>query len=357
MKVRILSLAKILILAGALASGAAMADELYTFPFSKEVSAGGQPIFDISNTSGSIVITSHNQPVIKIEALKKVKAKGNKEAEKIASHISIGVSVSGNKVTVETDYEDVRDQNFWEFLFGRKAGRSAWVEYQVWVPEKCRLLVSATSADIEIAKIKENIQISATSGDIEVRDISGDTEIDVTSGDLTLADLKGKTSISATSGDLKARNLEGSLLYQSSSGDLRAEEIKGEVQIETSSGDIRLIKVAGDINIESSSADILVDQLEGALSIHTTSGEIVASTQKLSGQLYSLESSSGDIRFTLPDQQGGRLELETSSGTLRAEIPVTVESISDRRFSGYINKTGPEIIIRTTSGDVLLSGK
>ena len=115
--------------------------------------------------------------------------------------------------------------------------------------------------------------------------------------------------------------------------------------------------MAGDINIESSSSDILVDQLEGALSIHTTSGEIVASTQKLSGKFYNLESSSGDIRFSLPSQQGGRLELETVSGTLRAEIPVTVESVSDRRFSGFINQTGPEIMIRTTSGDVLLSGR
>ncbi len=357
MKVRIANLIKTLILAGVLISSAALAGELYSFPFNKEVSVAEQPVLEISNTSGSIIITSHSQSAIKIEAIKKVKAKDQKEAEKIASHISIDVSTSGDKVTVETDYEDIRDQSFWEFLFGRKAGRSAWVDYQVWVPEKCRLSVSATSADIEITEIKENIQISATSGDIEIREIKGDTEIDVTSGDLTLSGLQGKTVISATSGDLKARNLEGFLLYQSSSGDVRGEEIKGTVQIETSSGDIRLIKVAGDINVEGSSSDILVDQLEGALSIHTTSGEIVASTQKLSGRLYSLESSSGDIRFSLPSQQGGRLELETSSGTLRAEIPVTVESISERRFSGYINKTGPEIIIRTTSGDVLLSGK
>lgn len=81
----------------------------------------------------------------------------------------------------------------------------------------------------------------------------------------------------------------------------------------------------------------------------------MATSQKLSGDSYSLESSSGDIKFTLPTKQGGHLELETVSGTLRANLPITVESVSERRFSGYINQTGPEIIIRTTSGDVLLT--
>jgi hypothetical protein len=357
MQVRARPILSALLVLGLLSANPAVAGEVFTFPFDKEVTAGNQPVLDISNTSGSIIISSSDTKTIKIQAFKKVKARDSEEAEKIASHIDINVTTAGDKVTVETEYEDFKGENFWEFLFGRKASHSAWVDYQVWVPEKCRLLVSATSADIQITSIKENVQISATSGDIEIRDINGDTEIDVTSGDLILSGLKGKTAISATSGDLKAQNLEGSLLYQSSSGDLRVEEIKGAVQIETSSGDIRLIKVAGDINVEGSSSDILVDQLEGALSIHTTSGEIVASTQKLSGKFYSLESSSGDIRFSLPSQQGGRLELETSSGTLRAEIPVTVESVSDRRFSGFINKTGPEITIRTTSGDVLLSGR
>ena len=357
MQVRARPILSALLLLGLLSANPAVAGDVFTFPFDKEVPIGNQPVLDISNTSGSITISGSNDKIIKIQALKKVKARDSKEAEKIASHIDINVTTAGDKVTVETEFEDFKGENFWEFLFGRKASHSAWVDYQVWVPEKCRLLVSATSADIEITRIKENVQISATSGDIEIRDINGDTEIDVSSGDLTLSGLQGKTAISATSGDLKAQNLEGSLLYQSSSGDLRAEEIKGTVQIGTSSGDIRLIKVAGDINIESSSSDIFVDQIEGALSIHTTSGEIIASTQKLNGDRYNLESSSGDIRFSLPSQQGGRLELETSSGTLRAEIPVTVESISDRRFSGFINQTGPEIMIRTTSGDVLLSGR
>ena len=335
----------------------AAAGEIYTFPFEKEVTVSDFPTLDISNTSGSITITSHSERAIKIQAEKKVKARDSKEAEKIAAYIDIEVTPAGNKVTVETKYEDIRSEGFWDFLFGRKSGRSAWVDYRVWVPEKCRLLVSATSADIDISKIKESVQISATSGDLDIRDIAGDLEIEVTSGDMTLSGVKGKTTISATSGDMQAQNLEGFLLYQSSSGDIKGEELKGRVQIETSSGDIRLNGVTGDISIESSSSDIFVDQTEGALSVHTTSGDIIASTQKLSGKYYSLESSSGDIRFALPNQQGGRLEMETSSGTIRAEIPVTVESISERRFSGYINKSGPEIIIRTTSGDVLLSAK
>src|SRR5574341_858038 len=161
MQVRAGMILSALLLLGLLSTNPAVAGEVFTFPFDKEVPAGSQPVLDISNTSGSITITSSESKAIKIQAFKKVKARDSEEAEKIASHIDINVATAGDKVTVETEFEDFKGENFWEFLFGRKASHSAWVDYQVWVPEKCQLLVSATSADIQITRIKENVQISA----------------------------------------------------------------------------------------------------------------------------------------------------------------------------------------------------
>ncbi|OGC78142.1 MAG: hypothetical protein A2Z27_01440 [candidate division Zixibacteria bacterium RBG_16_50_21] len=341
-----------LILVGAGAQGG----ELHTFSFDKELASPANPVLDISNTSGSIVITSQPSKTIKIQAIKRIKARNQEEAKKIADHIAIDVTVQGSTVKVETEFEDVKSENFWEFLFGRKSGRSAWVEYQVAVPVDCQLAVSATSADIDVRNMKAPVGISCTSGDIQVHNLAGDLEMSVTSGDMILSDIEGMIQIDATSGDLRLEKLVGELVYHSSSGDVQAENIHGDVEIETSSGDVQLEGMAGEVNIEASSSEIMVKQIEGGLSIETTSGDILVSSQKLSGKVYSLESSSGNIEFSMPTKEGGRLELETASGTLRANLPVTVESISERRFSGYINKSGPDIIIRTTSGDVLLTG-
>lgn len=352
---RLIGTISVLIIVGLAGINPAKAGDVYTFPYNQEVKTADHPALDISNTSGSITINSHPDKVIKIQAHKKVKAKDAQEAQKTAEHIVIGVTSQGETVKVETAFEDVKGENFWDFLFGRRFSRSAWVEYQIWVPQNCQILVSATSADINVNKIQAEVRISCTSGDIQLKDIEGDLEISVTSGDMLLTGIKGAADISATSGDLRVEKLEGALSYSSSSGDIKADNLKAEVQIETSSGDIRLREVAGQVRIEASSSDIIIEQVEGSLSVHTTSGDIIATSQRLSGDSYTLESSSGDIKFTLPSKQGGHLELETVSGTLRANLPITVESVSERRFSGYINQTGPEIIIRTTSGDVLLT--
>lgn len=339
-----------------LLASAAGAGDVFTFPHLKEVAITGKPVLNLSNPSGSITISSHPDKVIKIQAHKKVKAKDAEEAKKIAEHIEIEVTSQGETVNVKTDFEDFKKENFWDFLFGQKLSHSAWVDYQVWVPEDCQLGISATSADINVSNIKSQVGISCTSGDIQLKEINGNLEISATSGDMILTGIKGAASISVTSGDLRLDGLEGTLDYQSSSGDVKAENIQGgEIRIQTSSGDIRLSKVSGEIEMEGSSSDIIVDQTEGSLSAHTTSGDILAKSEKLNGKSYSLETSSGDIKFSLPGHQGGRLELETVSGTIRANLPMTVELVSEHKLSGYINKAGPEIYIHTTSGDVLLT--
>src|SRR3990172_7403885 len=95
----------ILLLTGALT---AFAGEVYTFPFSKELPAEKQPLLDLSNTSGSITINSHSEKVIKIEAYKKVKAKTQKEAQKMAEHIDIEITSQGDRVEIKTDFEDYK---------------------------------------------------------------------------------------------------------------------------------------------------------------------------------------------------------------------------------------------------------
>src|SRR3990170_6391475 len=100
MQVRARPILSALLLLGLLSANPAVAGDVFTFPFDKEVAAGNQPVLDISNTSGSITISGSNDKVIKIQAYKKVKARDANEAEKVASHIEIDVSSLGDKVTV-----------------------------------------------------------------------------------------------------------------------------------------------------------------------------------------------------------------------------------------------------------------
>jgi DUF4097 and DUF4098 domain-containing protein YvlB len=336
-------------------SGIAAAGDVYDLPLSREFEVSREPSLEISNSSGLIVIDSHSKNVIKVEALKRIKAKDRDEARRIAEGMEIDFTFQNNSLTVQTEFKEIENQSFWDFLFGRKLSRSAWVEYNITVPKECNLKIHSTSADIKAKEIKGDIEIACTSGDIQLKQIAGEVEITVTSGDLILSRIDGNMQIDATSGDLRVEGLKGSLNYRSSSGDFKGEGIEGDLEIVSSSGDIRVVDFSGTIEVEGSSSDVVVEQARGSFSAQTTTGDIVLVNRNLAEKDCRLETSSGDIRLRLSEKQAGRLDLETVSGTLKVDFPMTVESVSEHRLSGFVSKSGTGIFIRTTSGDVLLS--
>jgi len=316
--------------------------EEFSFNFHMEFDVGRDPSLFLENLSGMIIINSHQIDKIIVDGSKVVKAKNFEKAKKAAERTKIKTKKRDSEVIIHTQYPK----------HGFFRHEKVKVDYHILVPEKTRLSLKTTSADIDIEGIRGNLDISTTSGDIKIEDACADIVTSSTSGDLSLSDILGDIKIRGTSSDIELNDIEGDLRIDCTSGDVEIENLLGDSEISLTSGDIMLHGINGDIEATSSSGDMGIYQKRGLLDLESISGNIEAKTNVLSDHQYEVETVSGDVYFYIQKDTDAKVKLETVSGNIHSNIPLTLESFSRKQLVGKLGRGDSRIHIFTTSGDI-----
>jgi len=139
-------------------------------------------------------------------------------------------------------------------------------------------------------------------------------------------------------------------------GDLEVRSCLGEISAHTVDGDLRLEDVGGTIDARTTDGDLQLDGALQAVQVKTTDGDLVVRVQPGSkmDREWSVESTDGDIRLTLPDDFAANLEIRANDGEITTQFPVTVQRLSEGRFSGELNGGGHQLHIQSSDGDIRL---
>ncbi len=314
----------------------------YTFDFHQEFDVGKNPSIFLDNLSGKIIIKSHPKDKIVIDASKVIKAKNFERAKKASEKTKIKTKKRDSEVIIHTQYPKYR-------LFRHEKIR---VDYRILVPEKTKIDLKTTSADIDIESIKQSINISTTSGDTRILDTFGDIFITSTSGDISLWDILGNIRIRGTSSDIDLNDIQGGLQIDCTSGDVKIENLKGRAEMSLTSGDIMLETIDGDIEAASSSGDMEIFQKNGFLNLESISGNVKVKTKISKPNQYKVETVSGDVYFYVPEDSDAEVKLETFSGEIHSNLPLILEEFSRKYLWGRMGNGESEIRIFTKSGDI-----
>jgi len=316
----------------------------FTIDFHREFDVVENPSLYVDNLSGEIRIKSHSKNKIIIKASKVVKAKNLERAEKVAEDTKIKTRKRDSEVIIRTQYPRFR-------LFQDEKVK---VYYHILVPEKTKLDLKTTSANVDIEGIRENINVSTTSGDITIEEAFGEIVTSCTSGDVIFWDISGKIRIKGTSSDIELSKIEGDLRIECTSGDVEIDNLEGEAEISVTSGDITLQEIDGNIEATSASGDVDILQKKGSLDLESISGTIKAKTKVTEDHRYSLETLSGDVYLYIQKDADAKVKLETSSGTIHSKVSLTLDSFSRKLLVGEMGNGESEINIFTTSGDITI---
>ena len=275
----------------------------YTYSYQKIIDIEQPVVLHLSLVRGSVYISGSEDDRLIIEAVKRIRATDENEAEEVADHIEIKVEVSPEKIDINTNYLRMlsRSPSFWQKVLGAGSDSYGSVDYRISLP------------------LKSSVQIRSMAADIELSSIEGEIQVDNTAG---------KT---------------------------RGEFLFGPVTVRQPQGEIDLRWVEGDIRIKSSSARITIQQSRGAIDLITLSGEVKIQTELDSPRDYLVETNSGSITFIIPEASSGVLNIETQSGDVQTEMPVAVKSVSRNRLVGEFGRGGPTIRLSSSSGDVTVA--
>jgi len=281
------------------------------------------------------------------------------------------IELKGSFCDVEISGEDRTDVSFEGVIKGRSFKKkkfairhelnggvlSIWIEspksfygningkLNLRVPSDIKLNIRNSSGDLYCENITSRYtKIRASSGDLNIQKIKGDLDIVSSSGEISVKDMVGNLTTESSSGDQEIKFVVGNVTSKASSGDLEFKDIEGDILSRTSSGDIEIEQLTGRLKNVSTSGSIEISDSKTVLHLTTTSGDIQGDNLVLVGESF-FDTTSGNVTLSLrndPDQLS--FNLRASSGNLRAG-----NSTADKKL--YMANGDIWIHGRSSSGD------
>jgi DUF4097 and DUF4098 domain-containing protein YvlB len=137
----------------------------------------------LANVNGSITIRAWDQPRVRIQAEKKVRASGAQRAREAMAELKIEIASSDGGLRVMTRYPKRSDGlDFLDWLFGGGSHVNASVTYEVDVPRSMSLDLDNTNGGIEVSDVRGSHRIETNTGRISLARCAGDIEAETTNG-------------------------------------------------------------------------------------------------------------------------------------------------------------------------------
>lgn len=275
------------------------------------------PSLEIENISGWTKIASWGKDEILIEYTIYGIGDDTEEAQNSQKRIRVISNKSGNRVEIKVKYEK---GGFLSFSDHKVNG---YVNFNIKVPQDCRINSENVSGDVKIENIFADVNSSTTSGDTIIQSTKGLLKITSVSGDVTLRNHQGAIEGDCVSGEMDISDVISSV---------KAESVSGSVSIKQSKlSGLNLNTVSGDIILISEFTD------KARVSLETVSGDIVLNILNNVGMDYSFSSFSGDLMLNLPgkgnairskklngsyDSADGKIKIDINASTLSGDIKV-----------------------------------
>ncbi|HBX70974.1 MAG TPA: hypothetical protein DEH25_16755 [Chloroflexi bacterium] len=164
-------------------------------------------------------------------------------------------------------------------------------------------------------------------------------KLNCVSCDAAVEGLEGEIDVNTVSGDLKLNNLSGAFNFSAVSGEIQAQRISGSLALNTVSGDVQI-------------AESQISSLEGK----TVSGDMHFQTSLAAGP-YVFKTVSGNVTLLPPEDQGCVVNIKSVSGEINTSLPVSQQYGHGPNRSLTILTGGPEISLKSVSGDIHIGEK
>jgi cell wall-active antibiotic response 4TMS protein YvqF/putative adhesin len=298
----------------------------------------------IRNSRGDISVRSSDESHIRVSGKKNITAWNERDAQHIASAVSVEIVPNG-------DGYEVRPVN-------TSGGDSrVSVDMDISVPKKASLTIRAEKGDVTVSDMAKPVVINTSKGDIDVRDTGGDVTIDTRKGDVKVSDTKGNVKVSGRGGEVNVSGATGGLTIDGEFyGPIRADKIAKGVRFVSQRTDLTLTQLTG--HMEAGSGNLEVADAPGNLTLRTNSYDV--SIENAGGKV-KVDNRNGnvEVRFSTPPKED--IEITNSSAPITISLPesssfdIVADCHScdiDSEFSAdSLNKTS------TQSGDSHLEGK
>ena len=339
----------------ALAAGAfPAAAEVAREASEKVIPAAGIRALVVENRRGAVEVRAGGGDRVHLVAVKEIRGT-SAERRRLGQETQVSTAIEGGTLTVRVTYPASISVhlNFWDLFNGFDVPRCD-VRLTLDVPAGLVVSLRSSSGDLSTRGLSGLQNFETSSGDVEVRDAGGMVQTSTSSGDVTAEAITG-ARMRSSSGDLKIDGARGPLDLRASSGDIEVRGAADSVTLVASSGDVTLESAPRGARVRTESGQVEVGSASGRVVIGTSSGDVrVTLRPPLSA--VELGTESGELTALVEGTASLAVDVETSSGSIETELPLRIRNASRHSLTGTVGAGQTPLILRTSSGDIHLTG-
>jgi DUF4097 and DUF4098 domain-containing protein YvlB len=312
----------------------------------------------IVSDRGDITVTAWDEPTIKVDVSKKVRAKDQNDANKLDESTRPTINVEGNLLTLNANTS------------GGGSG-AAESDLNVYVPVNAAVDVSTRRGSITVQNRTGDVHLSTSHGDITASEITGNLSADLRSGSITIDKITGgvqvngevnDTTISEITGavrltgeyfgEMNLAKINGGVTFHTSRTDLELAKLDGDLAIE--SGDLHAKDVAGPFRLVTKSKDIHLDGITGDIKLENENGLVEVHTDKLPLGTMNIANSNGDIKVAVPSKAQFEVDARAQNGEISTDFDgIKVQTNGDNsQADGSNGSGGAKLHISNEHGNV-----
>jgi hypothetical protein len=284
-------IARLVLLAALLPAAAAAKD----FEQRVAADAGGQLRVDLRG--GAVVVESHEQPEVRVDAL--------------------AAGMGSRSLDFELEADD-------DVVTLRGGGDGSWLP----------ALVGGPHVRVRIRVPREfSVDVSTAGGSVELEGLEGEVRARTSGGRIELERIEGDVDAETSGGAIQAGRIQGGLRARTSGGPIRLFEIEGDVEAQTSGGPIEVLGAGAQVRARTSGGSITVRFSDAP------AGD--------------LETSGGSIDVEFPESEGVELDASTSGGRVEIEADIRLRGrVETNRVKAELNGGGDALRLRTSGGQI-----
>lgn len=148
-----------------------------------------------------------------------------------------------------------------------------------------------------------------------------------------------------------------SLFARTSNGNVDVADLREQTQVETSNGNLSAHRIGSSIAARTSNGNIKLHDVEGAIEAKTSNGNVYGQLRTFDTEKpTTLHSTNGNVQLAMPDDVSAKVVAATRNGNVHCDLPISVSLQRKNHLEGAIGSGEGEIELRTTNGNVRITG-
>lgn len=256
----------------------------------RELPAEGLAKINISGINGSIKVSFDDGKVVRVHAVKVVKAMTDAKAKYAASEVEVVIEPKGDTLEIVVKHlSHFPSRSFAKVDFEITAPKGTWIGAET------------------------------------------------TNGPITLSPGAGGANLETTNGSVTAEGVAA-----------------GSVKIETTNGSVNVSDTAVSVKAETTNGSVTAAGCTGETRVETTNGKIKYTTSAPPDGDISLEVINGSIEAAVPDDAELDIDASTVNGSVKSDLALTGGTQKRKSVSGVLNKPTHTMRLESVNGSIRL---